>query len=189
MYLDSSVLLILENILENINTTVRQKTGLNQWKNSSSVINWYSNIQHKNQHTFAVFDIENFYPSITEKLFTNARSTLPNNLLIYRVVTLTSSCIQGNHSYPITARPGSKKTTVHSTSPWAVTTVQTEFASQLVYSFSAVYLTSTGKKYRSVQTTDLPYSETPQDHKPKESQRPSLDTSRTTDLTSPYRRT
>ena len=56
---------------DNINTTIRQKTGLNQWKNSSSVINWFSNIQHKDQHTFAVFDIENFYPSITEKLLTD----------------------------------------------------------------------------------------------------------------------
>ena len=59
---------ISKQILENINITIRQKTGLNQWKNSSSVINWFSNIQHKDHHTFAVFDIENFYPFITEKL-------------------------------------------------------------------------------------------------------------------------
>lgn len=63
---------ISKEILEKINTTVRQKTSLNQWKNSLSVINWFSSIQHKNQHTFAVFDIENFYPSITEKLLTDA---------------------------------------------------------------------------------------------------------------------
>ena len=63
---------ISKEILANINTTVRQKTGLNQWKNSSSVISWFSSIQHKDQHTFAVFDIENFYPSITEKLLTDA---------------------------------------------------------------------------------------------------------------------
>ncbi|XP_015755266.1 PREDICTED: uncharacterized protein LOC107334820 [Acropora digitifera] len=61
-----------KQILDNINTTIRQKTKLNQWKNSSSVINWFSNIQHKDQHTFAVFDIENFYPSITEKLLTDS---------------------------------------------------------------------------------------------------------------------
>ena len=63
---------ISKQILENINITIRQKTGLNQWKNSSSVINWFSNIQHKDHHTFAVFDIENFYPSITEKLLTDS---------------------------------------------------------------------------------------------------------------------
>ena len=59
---------ISKQILENINTTVRHKTGLNQWKSSASKINWYADIPNKNQHTFAVFDIENFYPSITEKL-------------------------------------------------------------------------------------------------------------------------
>lgn len=63
---------ISKKLLENINTTIRQKTGLNQWKNSTSVINWFSSIQDKHQHTFAVFDIENFYPSITEKLLTDA---------------------------------------------------------------------------------------------------------------------
>ena len=56
--------------------------------------------------------------------------------------------------------------------------------------FSAVYLTPTEKKVSDcTETTDLLYSETPQDHKPKESGRASLDTSRTTDSTSPYRRT
>ena len=32
----------------------------------------YSDIPNKNQHTFAVFDIESFYPSITEKLLTDS---------------------------------------------------------------------------------------------------------------------
>ena len=63
---------ISKQILENVNTTVRQKTGLNQWKNSASVINWYSDIPNKNRHTFAVFDIESFYPPITEKLLTDS---------------------------------------------------------------------------------------------------------------------
>ena len=39
---------------------------------SASVINWYSDIPNKNRHTFAIFDIENFYPSITEKLLTDS---------------------------------------------------------------------------------------------------------------------
>ena len=63
---------ISKQILEKINTTVRQKTNLNQWKNSSSVINWLTSIRHKDQHTFAIFDIENFYPYITEKLLTDS---------------------------------------------------------------------------------------------------------------------
>ena len=65
---------ISKQILEKINTTIRNKTTLNQWKNSLSVINWFKNIQNKHQHTFAIFDIENFYPSITKELLLNAIS-------------------------------------------------------------------------------------------------------------------
>ena len=39
---------------------------------SCATHDWFSDIQHKDQHTFAVFDIENFYPSITEKLLTDS---------------------------------------------------------------------------------------------------------------------
>jgi len=63
---------ISKQILENINADVRNKTALKQWKNSSSVIKWFVNIPNKQQHTFATFDIESFYPSISEELLTNA---------------------------------------------------------------------------------------------------------------------
>ena len=59
-------------ILENINTSLRNQTSLNQWKNSSSVINWFTNIPNKHKHSFAIFDIDNFYPSISENLLTSA---------------------------------------------------------------------------------------------------------------------
>ncbi len=65
---------ISKKILEKINTTIRNTTSLNQWKNSLSVINWFNNVQDKQQHTFIIFDIENFYPSITEDLLKNALS-------------------------------------------------------------------------------------------------------------------
>ena len=38
---------ISNKILTNINTTIRTKTSLNQWKNSLSVIDWFSNIPDK----------------------------------------------------------------------------------------------------------------------------------------------
>ena len=41
---------------------------LNQWKNSTDVIRWFENIQQKKNYTFTVFDIQEFYPSINEKL-------------------------------------------------------------------------------------------------------------------------
>ena len=48
--------------------TSRSKLNLNQWENSSEVTDWFKNIQQKSYHTFTVFDIKEFYPSITEKL-------------------------------------------------------------------------------------------------------------------------
>ena len=41
-------------------------------ENTSSVIEWFVNIKEKECSSFMAFDIESFYPSITELLFTNA---------------------------------------------------------------------------------------------------------------------
>ena len=63
---------ISKQILDKINTTVKNKTLLNQWKNSLSVINWLTNIPNKHQHKFVIFDIDNFYPSKSENILKNA---------------------------------------------------------------------------------------------------------------------
>ena len=59
---------ISKQVLQNINKTLRSELNVNQWQNSSEVIDWFENIQNKNLCTFTVFDIQEFYPSITEKL-------------------------------------------------------------------------------------------------------------------------
>ena len=41
---------------------------VNQWQNSNEVIKWFKNMPNKNECTFTVFDIQKFYPSITEDL-------------------------------------------------------------------------------------------------------------------------
>ena len=51
---------------------MRSKLNLNQWQNSSEVIDWFRNIQQKISHIFTAFDIQQFYPSITEKLLKDA---------------------------------------------------------------------------------------------------------------------
>ena len=62
---------VSKNILDNINNRLREVLHVNQWKNSTSVINWFNSIDNKPNHTFISFDIVEFYPSITEKLFDN----------------------------------------------------------------------------------------------------------------------
>ena len=60
---------INKQILQNINKTLRSKLNLKQWQNSSEVIDWFKNIQQKSLYTFTVFDIQEFYPSITAQRY------------------------------------------------------------------------------------------------------------------------
>ena len=80
---------ISKQLLENINTTIRRKTGLNQWKNSTSVINWFSSIQDKHQHTFAVYSTSKTSALPSPKNSLLMPSPLPNSTLVRRTVTLT----------------------------------------------------------------------------------------------------
>ena len=59
-------------ILDDINSRLRASLGVNQWKDKMEVIRWFKGIENKSQHKFVVFDIENFYPSITEELLKKA---------------------------------------------------------------------------------------------------------------------
>ncbi|KAJ8045981.1 hypothetical protein HOLleu_09120 [Holothuria leucospilota] len=55
-------------ILDRINNTIRSRIRVNQWRNTSSVLKWFTNLDKKNNLTFLVFDIVDFYPSISEEL-------------------------------------------------------------------------------------------------------------------------
>ena len=63
---------IIKTILDKIITKIASLTNLNQWKNSTSVTEWYKTIPNKDQYWFIIFDIENFYPSISLELFNEA---------------------------------------------------------------------------------------------------------------------
>ena len=52
--------------------TFSQNTNVNQWKNSTSVIDWFKVIYNKPQYTFFAFDTEGFYPSISLDLYETA---------------------------------------------------------------------------------------------------------------------
>lgn len=63
---------ISKQILDRINTNIRQSTKMNQWKNSDEVISWYNSRQLTKSSSFICFDICDFYPSITEDLLKKA---------------------------------------------------------------------------------------------------------------------
>ena len=59
---------VSKQILEKIVAKVKVKTKVNQWKNTDSVIHWFKGLQNKQRLTFISFDIESYYPSISEDL-------------------------------------------------------------------------------------------------------------------------
>ena len=63
---------ISRNILDCINSTITKKHNLNQWKNTTAVINWFKSIENKQQFSFICFHIEEFYPSINQDLLNKA---------------------------------------------------------------------------------------------------------------------
>ena len=58
--------------LSKIVTDVKTKTDINQWKNTDSVLSWFSNLENKQKLVFINFDIDSFYPNISETLLVGA---------------------------------------------------------------------------------------------------------------------
>ena len=53
---------IAKKLLDRINSTVRKKSGLQQWKNTTDVVNWFKLIQRKKSQKFIKFNVEKFLP-------------------------------------------------------------------------------------------------------------------------------
>ena len=59
-------------ILDNINMKLFEATRINQWKNTVSAIQWFNWLKAKHLMKFVMFDIKDFYPSITQDLLNKA---------------------------------------------------------------------------------------------------------------------
>ena len=68
----SEICNITKHILDKINKLLLSNTKVNQSKNTSDAISWYENINNKKQSSFVNFEVEHFYPSISEKLLIDA---------------------------------------------------------------------------------------------------------------------
>ena len=58
-------------IIDKVNNSIRKTNQFNQWKSTQEVIEWYKTLE-KHKYKLMKFDIENFYPSITESLLKDA---------------------------------------------------------------------------------------------------------------------
>ena len=56
---------ISKQILDRVNKKIISALTLNQWKNTTAVLNWFNNVENKNQYSFITFDVADFYPSIS----------------------------------------------------------------------------------------------------------------------------
>ena len=60
---------VAKKILDTIINEVKQKnSNLNQLTSNGEVLDWFMSIKNKNIYKFIQFDIESFYPSITQEL-------------------------------------------------------------------------------------------------------------------------
>ena len=69
---------ISKSILDKINKAIVSTTSVNHWKNTSDVIKWFKSSPGKRVPSFVNFDVENFYPSISVKLFTDSTKYAKN---------------------------------------------------------------------------------------------------------------
>ena len=68
----SKIGIISKHYVELIYNKIREKTQMNQWRNTKSVIEWFEAIQNKSKISFIKFDIVEFYPSISKELLSKA---------------------------------------------------------------------------------------------------------------------
>ena len=63
---------IAKQILSRISNTIRGRSELKQMKNVYSVIDWFKTLDNKESLSFTIFDVVNYYPSITQELYEKA---------------------------------------------------------------------------------------------------------------------
>ena len=63
---------VSKKYLNDIIVDVSRKTEVNQWRNTTTVVNCFKNLQDKHKRRFIKFEIAEFYPSISENLLSKS---------------------------------------------------------------------------------------------------------------------
>ena len=63
---------VSKKMLDKINSELRSKTKLRQWRRTKEVRDWFINLKQKHTLTFVKFDVEAMYPSISEELLSKS---------------------------------------------------------------------------------------------------------------------
>ena len=81
---------ISKTILDKINEKLTSSIQVSQWKNSFVLSKWFKNIQNKNNCSFIVFNMENFYPSIWLTFCTTMASSLRKKFVTSQITIFQS---------------------------------------------------------------------------------------------------
>ena len=57
-----------KDFLDTVNKSIPETTNLNQWRNAETVFDCFKAIHNKHLCKFVIFDIKQFYVSVTENL-------------------------------------------------------------------------------------------------------------------------
>ena len=71
-------------ILENINKELRNKLQIQQWNNTTAVINWLKKNEKRNKYNFMIFDVKDYYSSISKKLLDDSINLAEQHIQIKR---------------------------------------------------------------------------------------------------------
>ena len=63
---------ISKQLLEQLNTDIRNKSGLQQWRSTDDALRWFKNVERRQGSNFLQLDISEFYPSINSDLLDKA---------------------------------------------------------------------------------------------------------------------
>ena len=63
---------ISKQLLEQLNTDIRNATDLQQWRSTEDALQWFNNLDTSKDLTFLQLDIVDYYPSITEEMLDKA---------------------------------------------------------------------------------------------------------------------
>ena len=61
-----------KSIRDKISKAIVSTTSVNQWNNTHDVVKWFKSITEKSVSSLVDFDVENFYPSVSMKPFTDS---------------------------------------------------------------------------------------------------------------------
>ncbi|PIK36787.1 hypothetical protein BSL78_26380 [Apostichopus japonicus] len=102
---------VSKHMMDRINEDLRQATKVNQWRNTTSVLQWFKDLPNKHELTFIVFDIIDFYPSISETLLNEALTWAKQFTKITEAMLEAIKHARKSLLYDNTGRPWLKKDT------------------------------------------------------------------------------